>query len=194
MKHSAILFLSAAFAFLAGAALAADQPEAVYAKYHRAVMSNDIDEMQKWVVAARRAELQGASASTRSAALTLAQYMVPRAYAVQRRIVNPNGRATLIATGGWDGGHRTLDTVYGTIKLMQENGEWKVDEAAWSDQKPEILLTPKPAPARAADKGAAKGAPAGSPASGPPGHKMGEAKPECVYKPVMTAEEMERCR
>lgn len=189
MKHSAILLLAALLALLPGAAAAADEPEIVYAKYHRAVMSNDIDEMQKWVIARRSAELQSASASTRTAALTLAQYMVPRAYAVQRKIVTPNGRATLIVSGPWDGGQQKLDTVYGTVKMQWENAEWKVDETSWSDQKPAALLTPKPAPA------AGKGAPAaGAMTSVPSGRKLGDAKPECVYKPVMTAEDMERCR
>ena len=27
-----------------------------------------------------------------------------------------------------------------------------------------------------------------------PGKKLGVAKPECVYKPVMTAQDMENCR
>jgi len=84
--------------------------------------------------------------------------------------------------------------VYGTIKLVQENGEWKVGEAAWSDEKPEILLTPKSAPAPAANKGAAKVPVAGSASSDASDKKLGKAKPECVYKPVMTAEDMERCR
>jgi hypothetical protein len=199
MKSFAILLASAVLALLPGLAPAADEPEVVYGKYHRAAMSGDIDEMMKWLQASRRTELQGASPATRSAALTLAQHMMPRGFAVQRKSVNPNGRATLVVSGAWDGGQQKLETVYGTIKMVWQGGEWKVDESSWGSEKPAILLTPKPAPA--VEKGAAraaaptKGAPVvGSMNSALPVKPLGEAKPECVYKPVMTAEDVERCR
>ncbi len=197
MKTSAILpLLAAAFTymFLPCAASATDEPEAVYARFHRAAMAGDLDEMLKYGPAQRRAEMQGLSGAHREAALKMVQLMMPLAFKLERKTVNPNGRATLIVSGPTDDVVRGKQTVYGIIKMLMENGEWKVDESNWSDQKPEILSAPKPAaPAPSAEKGAisTKGAQAvGSPA----GRRLGEAKPECVYKPVMTAEDMERCR
>jgi hypothetical protein len=199
MKPSAILLLGAVFACLPGLAPAADEPEVVYAKFHRAAMASDLDEMLKYGLAQRRADMQGLSAAHREAALKMVQFMMPHAFTLQRKTVSPNGRATLIVSGPWDGGHHSLDTVYGTVSMVTENGEWKVDESTWSDQKPAILLAPKPAPA--ADKAASKAAVStkggqivGSEPAVISGKKLGEAKPECVYKPVMTAEDMERCR
>ena len=198
MKHSAILsLLSAAFIFLPGIASAADEPETVYAKFHRAAVSGNLDEMLQYGPAQRRSEMQGLSAAHKEAAIKMAQLGVPRAFQLERKTVNPNGRATLIVSGPMDDAVRGKETVYGTIKMQLENGEWKVAESNWSSDKPAILATPKPAAApAAADKAGtaaslAKGAQAVGSASG---RKLGAAKPECVYKPVMTAEDVERCR
>lgn len=81
--------------------------------------------------------------------------------------------------------------------------------ASWTTEKPAILATRAPTP-RAADKAdkvdkadkAGKAAIAGkggapmigSMESAMTGRKLGVAKPECVYKPVMTAEDMANCR
>ena len=198
----------AAFLFLlltAVGARAADEPEVVYGKFHRAVMAGDLDEMLKYGPAQRRAELQTTSASTREAALKMAQFMMPRAFALQWKTVQSNGRgATLIVSGPWADEGQRLQTMYGTVRMLLENGEWKVDEATWSSEKPAIINAAKP-PAQApvsAAKPAGKAAPmakGGAPVVGSmdslePGRKLGVAKPECVYKPVMTAQDVENCR
>jgi hypothetical protein len=92
--------------------------------------------------------------------------------------------------------------MYGTVRMLMENGEWKVDETSWSNERPAILATPKPAAPAPAGNPAAKTAPAakggapvvGSMESGLPSRRLGEAKPPCVYKPVMTAQDIENCR
>jgi hypothetical protein len=176
----------------------ADEPEAVYAKFHRAVMAGELDEMVKYGPTARRAEMQSMSAAGRDAALKMAQFMMPRAFTLQRKTMQPNGHATLIVSGPWAGQGQKLETMYGIVRLVTENGEWKVDESSWSNEKPANLAAPKPAPApAAAPKGAvaAKGAPVvGSMSSGAPARTLGVAKEPCVYKPVMTAQDMENCK
>ena len=179
---------------------AADEPEAVYAKFHRAAMGGDLDEMLNHGLAQRRAEMRGLSAAHREAQLKMVRLMMPRAYALERKTVRPKGSATLIVSGTAEGGSGTQDAVYGTVQMLLENGAWKVDEVSWNSEKPAILATPKPSPAPAAGKAAAvstKGAPVvgsmSSQVSGG-GGKLGPAKPECVYKPVMTARDMENCR
>jgi len=191
------------FLLLSSASFAADEPEVVYAKFHRAVMAGDLAEMLKYGPAQRRAEIQGLSDSSKEAALKMAQFMMPRAFALQWKTVQANGRgATLIVSGPWADESERLRTMYGTVRMLNENGEWKVDEASWSSEKPAILSTAKPpAPPAAAGKSApkasagAKDAPtAGSVPSATPGRTLGEAKPPCVYKPVMTAQDMENCK
>lgn len=184
-------------------ARAADEPEAVYAKFHRATMAGELEEMLRHGPAARRAEMQGMSESSRNAALKMAQFMMPRAFTMERKVMSPNGRAaTLIVSGPGEGGSGSgkLETIYGSVKMLLENGAWKVDEASWSSDRPAILATPKPvaAPPPAAKAAVSTGgAPVvGSMSSQVTGgsSKLGAAKPECVYKPVMTAKDMENCR
>jgi len=199
MKNHAILsLLAAAFVILPGAALAADEPEAVYAKFHRGAMGGDLDEMLKWGVAKRRAEMQGASESTRNAALTLVQFMMPRAFKLENKVANAStGKATLILSGPFEGGRHDMDTVYGTVRLLMENGEWKVDEVSWNNEKPAALVPRAVAPAASGKSDGKGAAPRGGQAVGSTNasvRKLGEAKPECVYKPVMTAEDVERCK
>jgi hypothetical protein len=146
--------------------------------------------------------MQGLSAAHKEAALKMVRSMMPRAFTLERKAMNPKGQATLIVSGPWDVGQQKLGTIYGIVTMLMENGEWRVDESSWSNDKPPMLSTPKPAAAppvadKAASKAAAatKGAPVvGSMSSGLPGRKLGAAKAECVYKPVMTAEDMENCK
>ncbi len=189
-------------ALLPLAALAAEEPEAVYAKFHRATMAGELDEMLKYGPAQRRAEMRGLSEAHREAALKMAQFMMPRAFTLERKTVHAKGRATLIVSGPGDAGRQKLETIYGVVTMLMENGEWKVDESSWSNEKPVILATPKPAAQPAgADKGApkaaasGKGAPVvGSMSSATPGRTLGTAKEPCVYKAVMTAQDMANCR
>jgi len=183
------------------AAFAAEEPEAVYAKFHRAVMAGDLDEMLKYGPAPRRAEMQGMSASSKDAALKMAQFMMPRAFTLQRKTVQANGRgATLIVSGPWAGGGQRLETMYGIVRMVTENDEWKVDESNWSNEKPANLAAPKPpvaakGAAAVKDAAAGSGAPVvGSTPSATPGRTLGAAKPPCVYKPVMTAVDIENCK
>ena len=180
------------------ASLAADEPEVVYGKFHRAAMSGELEEMLRYEPNQRRNEMRGLSESHRDAALKMVQFMMPRAFTLERKMVNANSsKATLIVSGPWEGGRNQMEPVYGTVHMLMENGEWKVDEVNWNSEKPAILATPKPVPQAPAAKGAVsgKGAPmVGSMASESPGRKLGEAKTECVYKPVMTAQDMENCK
>lgn len=196
--------LTAAIALLLLAALpvrAADEPEAVYAKFHRATMAGELEEMLRHGPAARRAEIQGMSESSRNAALKMAQFMMPRAFTLERKVVNPNGRAAvLIVSGPGGGGDGKLETIYGTVQMLLESGVWKVDDVSWNAEKPAILATPKSAPAPAAGKAAAT-AKGGAPVVGSMssqvtggGGKLAPAKPECVYKPVMTAQDIQNCK
>ena len=97
-------------------------------------------------------------------------------------------------SGPWSDEGQPLQTMYGTVQMVMENGEWKVDELNWSNERPAILATPKPAAAPAT--AGAKTAPAASAPVAPPTptRTLGAAKPPCVYKPVMTAEDVENCK
>jgi hypothetical protein len=99
--------------------------------------------------------------------------------------------------------------LYGTITMVNEQGEWKVATADWSNIAPAGVAArpasraapsaatkpaaPAPSPRSAAPAPRSGGAMVGS-TSAPPERKLGIAKEPCVYKPVMTAEDIENCR
>ena len=199
---STIVLSTALFLLLPGAAPAAEAPEIVYAKYHRAAASGNLEEMSRYGPDARRAELATMSAAHRDATIKMVAMMMPRAFTLRSKQVNPDGRsARLVVSGpGEPMADGKPEMLYGRITMVMEHGEWKMADSSWSNEQPGVLAPVRPAGASAADKSAVKaagqttGAPAvGSSAAAPP-RPLGIAKPPCVYKPVMTAEDMENCR
>ena len=181
---------------LAFAAPAADEPEAVYAKWHRATVTGNLEEMTRYAPDAQRAEIAGMSQAQKDAAVKLAAASMPRAFLLRSKSVEPGGQGARLAVSGPGAailGDRP-EMLYGSIRMVMVRGEWKVSEANWSNVQP---AQPQSAPAKAAPAKAtapARGvAPVGSLDSAPV-RKLGTAKPPCVYKPVMTAEDVENCR
>jgi hypothetical protein len=107
------------------AAWAADEPDAVYAKFHAAVLAADFGEMRKHGTAKKGEEIASLPAVAREAALGLMARMLPKYYKVDRRTIEADGsRATL---------HLSAGRAYGTVLLLKEGGDWKVDEARWAE-------------------------------------------------------------
>ena len=135
------------------------------------------------------------SAAHKEAALKTAQFLMPRGIQVHRTTKTDDGRTTMIVSGPLMNEGQKPQTMYGTVRMLQENGEWKVDETTWSTQRPAVLSAPKPAAAPvAAGNPAPKGPVPGTIYLEKPIRKLGEARVECVYKPVMTAKDIENCK
>lgn len=192
-----------AFLVLACNAFAADAPEIVYGKFHRAIAVGNLEEMMRYAPAARRAEVAAMSAAQKDAQMKMLSMLMPKAFTLVDRRIAPGGKqARLIVTGPGEtviaGGGK--EPMYGRVRMVQESGEWKVDEIAWSNEPPNAgevgpAVAAPPAAAAAKPVSASRQAPRTvAPAASPPARKLGEAKPECVYKPVMTNEDLERCR
>jgi len=194
--------LAAALLALAFAVPAQEQPEAVYGKFHRAIAAGDLNEMLRYAPAARRAELQGLSPAQKEASVKMMQMMLPRAFTLLSKTVAPDGKtARLVVSGPGEslmGGKP--ETMYGKVAMVTERGEWKVDEVSWSNDRPSGAASAPaarpaaaPAPAPAARRPDAPQAPVQArPAPQP--RTLGAAKQECVFKPVMTDEDRERCK
>jgi hypothetical protein len=196
LRAIALLVLLQGSVLPQGPALAADAPEAVYAKVHRAAMAGDLVELVKYSPAKRRAEVQAMSAASKDAYIKMAQHLLPRGYQVHRTTVLVDGHGILLVSGPWFGEGEKSMTMYGVVRLVLEDGEWKFEESNWSTQKPPELAGPKPAAATAAVKpppGAGQKV-APSAYTETPMRRLGEAKPECLYKPVMTARDLENCK
>jgi hypothetical protein len=176
------------------AALAQGEPEAVYAKFHRAAVSGDVDEMARYGHAPQRAEIAAMSAAQKEASAKMMKALLPVAFRVNDKRVNPNGQSARLIVSG-PGGLALGDkpeTLYGIITMVIEAGEWKVSNMDWSNTRPSALAQPAAKPAAApAPAGAARGA---TVTGTQPEKKLGTAKPPCVYKAVMTAEDVENCK
>lgn len=208
MRTAVLAAIAAALLSLTpGAAPAQEEPEAVYAKFHRALMAGDLATLTRYGTPAGGAELAAMPAEQRKAILDMMKKLLPRSYSIAGREISPDGgRAILRATGTgpslFGGGQ---ETQYGSIRLLKMGGEWKVDESSWNNQPPPgwrasappaaAAAAPRPATA-AAPAAAAKAAPAARAAARKPQPErpLGVAKPACVYKPVMSNEDIENCR
>lgn len=177
------------------AVIAAEEPEAVYGKFHRAIVLGNLDEVMKHAPAARRAEMAGMSPAQKDAQIKMLSLMLPRAFTLMGKRVSPNGKiAHLVVTGPGQPiiAGAAPEKLYGQVKMISEEGEWKVEELAWSNERPAMATQSQASPASA--KPAAAAAKAAPMAPQPAVRKLGEAKAPCVYKPVMTNEDMERCK
>ena len=193
MKFAALCLML----WLPAAAIAAEEPEAVYAKFHRAVVAGDLGEMLRYASDAQKAELGAMSAAQKAASVKMIAALMPRTYVLKDKSVNPNGQGARLVLSG--AGPVMLgdkpETLYGTIRMVMQRGDWKVGESSWSNGVPVMSqAAPKPAaPAAAAAPKTKNMAPVGS-LDGAPEKKLGKQKPTCVFKPVMTAEDLENCK
>ncbi len=203
MKSTTLRALAiAAILLVPCAPLAAEEPEAVYAKFHRGAVSGNLEEMFRYAPAARRAELMTMSAAQKDAQVKMVALMLPRAFVVRNKTLNPAGSSARLMLSG--PGTRFIDgkteTFYGVIAMVQEAGEWKVSESNWSNEQPANFAAARPTASAAAPAAAGKApakAAAKAPASmvgSPAPRTLGAAKPPCVYKAVMTAEDVENCK
>ena len=132
-----ILALLAALAFALPAS-AADEPEAVFAKYHRAAVAGNLDEMLRYTTDSHRAEMSAMSPEQRAASFKLINTLMPAKYAVRAKSVYPeSGIARLYIAGE---ARATIDSkpgmLYGVVRLVVQRGEWKVGNVEWSNQDP----------------------------------------------------------
>jgi len=180
LRNSIRTLAAAALFALAQGAPAQEPPEAVYAKFHRALAAGNLDEMLKYAPAARRAELAGMPAAQKQATVEFMARLAPKNHAITGKQVSPDGnRATLRATGtGTALLNSKPETQYGTIAMVKEGGEWKVDQTSWDNNpKAQAATVPAPAPRSAESKRRAE-----------------TRNPDCVIKPVMTDEDRAKCR
>lgn len=205
MRHPALPAIAAALFFLLPCTAAAQEdPEAVYRKFHSAMGAGNFDDMKKYGSAESMSELAKMTPEQRAGLLAFASMLLPQDYTITGKQPSPDGnRLTIRATA-------KLPTLPGAkpeqanavIVMVKQGGAWKVHEQNWKNADPSIdagrpiqRLTPTPAPNAAAPI-APQRLPVPAKATAPkvPERKVTVAKEPCVYKSVMTNEDMERCR
>jgi len=191
----------AAFAAATNAQLP-DEPQTVYLKLHRATLVQNLDEMMLYASEAQRAELKSYAGDPQR--LKLVSSMMPRVYNLRATSLSADAtRARLRATGSFTFQSTTAPS-YGTIDLVKQNGEWKVDKFEWSGDKPQgfdeaiaqarlaaRLAAGQPAAPEEAPKTAAPEKPAATPEPAPVLSRT--PKRECEIRPVMTDDDLRAC-
>lgn len=181
-------------------ALAAEEPDAVYGRYHRAAAAGNVAEMAQYVQAAQRAELLSMSAAQKNATVKMLAATMPRAFALRNKTVAPDGKSARLLVSGPGEVHEgeKPEILYGAVRMVMEGGNWKVGETEWTNDPPAGFAA-APAPRAAPGAAPKTTAPSGGgglvgSTSSPPARKLGTVKEPCVYKPVMTAEDIQNCR
>jgi len=191
MRILTLLVLLAPFA-----AAAADGPEAVYGKLHKATLAGNVDEVLSYATSARRkeiAELPGKEDMVRVMAMAM-----PRSYSVTRKDVD--GAKAVLQVRGL---HEEHGPAAAKVMLFREKGNWKVDEWGWeqlaqrqdgpqSETLNKIPPIPKPS---ANEPGAAQPVepiPA-VPVDAPTLRKTSAETAPCLVKPVMSDDDLRRC-
>jgi len=122
--------------FAPGAAFAED-PEAVYRRFHAAVIAGDLDGMRPYMRAARRAEMDATPAKDRAAIAQFLVALTPADITVTKTTLSADGqRAQLEAHGIGKAliGEGT-DPMTGVITLVVEDGTWKIDTSNWKSEE-----------------------------------------------------------
>ncbi len=117
--------LALALALATTPARAQEPPEAVYAKFHRAGLAADYEGMRKYESAAKAGEMEPVPPDDRAPMLEALARTLPRSYSVVEETVEEGAMRAVLRLQG------TQPPITGTITLVKEKGEWKVDDANW---------------------------------------------------------------
>lgn len=144
LRHA--LYGCALFVLGCAGAIAQEDPEAVYARLHSAMLAGKADEVAGYSAAATKAELAAKPPAERDALIRSMAQAAPKTYTVTDKSIAPDGKsATLRATGVSE--FQTRAEVYLTASFRKEGEAWKVASWAWSNQKPPTVAKPSAPPA-----------------------------------------------
>lgn len=132
MIRSIVLTLGVA---IATPALAQDQPETVYAKFHRAGLAADYDGMHRYQSSAKAKEMDPVAPAERKQMLRALARLLPRSYSVVEKTVEAGAmRAVLRLRATQPDVAGKPQPLLATITLVKEKGEWRVDDANWGER------------------------------------------------------------
>lgn len=168
-------------------AAAADDPETVYGKLHRATLAGSVEEVLSYATAGKRKEM--ASLPGREDVVRMMALSLPKAYSVTKKDVD-GSKAHLEFRGVHDSGGPSR----GNAEFVKEKGAWKVDEWSWS-----ALAQAPMKDAAQPESAKAPATPAGTemvatvPVDAPTLRKATAETAPCVIKPVMSDDDLRRC-
>lgn len=179
----------ALLATVPGAASAWEEPDAAYAKYHNAIMTGNAEEMLRMTTGARRGDLAG----RKDIELRQTHATTPSAYVLERKTFSRDGQNArlFLSAAGEAFPTPKAGAQYGIVRLALEGGEWKLIDQNWAREKPVELAPARPQVLEGGHARDTRPAAAAAPDRGP---VLRIAKPDCRYEPVMSDEDIQRCR
>lgn len=195
MKRLALAFMLV----LPLAAPAQEPPESVYARLHAAALAANSEAALAHATKARQAELAGMSKAEKDAFFRMMAGLMPRTYTVTGKQVAPGGRSAVLRATG-TGEFMGRGQMYAEVKFQLEGSAWKVDTWEWTSTPPAgqmaapAAATPAIAGSSSRPQAKAPSRPVQTPTAAPPRKLGAQADTQCVYKPVMTEEDLEKCR
>ena len=135
-------------ALFCGGALAQEDPEAVYAKLHRAALAGKADEVVSYGTAAQRAELAKLPKEEREAVIGFLAKMLPATYTITEKTIAPDGNSAVLRGTGVVELIGKSDS-YLLANFKKEGGAWKVEKWSWTGNKPPAAAAKPAAPAAA---------------------------------------------
>ncbi len=170
MKFWHALCGGALFILFCAGAVAQEDPEAVYAKLHRATLAGKTDEVLSYGTAAQQAELAKMPKEQKDAAIGFMAKMLPATYTITEKTIAPDGNSAVLRGTGVVDFIGKADS-YLLANFKKEGGVWKVEKSSWSNNKPpgaavaaapspqtvaapKAVVPAKPAAAQAAPSGA----------------------------------------
>jgi hypothetical protein len=169
-------------------AAAADDPETVYGKLHRATLAGSVEEVLSYATAGKRKEM--ASLAGKEDVVRMMALSLPKAYSVTKKDVE-GSKAHLEFRGVHDSGGPSR----GNAEFVKEKGAWKVDEWSWSAlaQAP-MKEAAQPEPAKAPAPATATAEPVATvPVDAPTLRRTSADAAPCLIKPVMSDDDLRRC-
>jgi hypothetical protein len=80
--------------------MAQEDPEAVYAKLHRATLAGNADEVMTYVAAATKAELAAKPQAEREALMRALAQAAPKTYTITEKSIAPDGKSAVLRGTG----------------------------------------------------------------------------------------------
>ncbi len=114
-----------------GPVLAEDSPEAAYWDYLEALQSGNVASVNECVSQKWRDEMADAADDLEELLGMMAMFMPENIRIEDSQVGADNSTATLRLVGKsqMDG-----KDMFGTVRLVKEDGRWKIDEEAWTDE------------------------------------------------------------
>lgn len=126
-------------ALLAPGAAFAEDPEAVYRKFHAAMVAGDLEAMKPYMLTARRAEIEQTPEKDRRAIIQFMQALTPKEITIERQTIAEDGQSAALEARGI--GKALIgegeDPMIGAVRMVREDGAWRVDTSHWKSEPKE---------------------------------------------------------